>query len=243
VLLAILFVLCLPQFSFAQTKRVVAVECDGLPFDVVDRFVHERDPRTGKSQLPWIDHIFYQNGTRLANFYVRGMSLSAPSWSLINTGQHLQIKANVEFDRYTLQTYDYLNFIPFYVKATIGRRVDMPGVEVLDSIGVPLLADAYAHNEHQPTFSLFQRGPRYVTFQKAFENKFKRAPKDIFDEWTTGFELRSSVPEQSVRELIEGLSDPRIHYLEPTEVKGTDQPSRAILRTQKTRRYQQRQRH
>ncbi len=213
-LLAILFVLCLPQFSFAQTKRVVAVECDGLPFDVVDRFVHERDPRTGKSQLPWIDHIFYQNGTRLANFYVRGMSLSAPSWSLINTGQHLQIKANVEFDRYTLQTYDYLNFIPFYVKATIGRRVDMPGVEVLDSIGVPLLADAYAHNEHQPTFSLFQRGPRYVTFQKAFENKFKRAPKDIFDEWTTGFELRSSVPEQSVRELIEGLSDPRIHYLE-----------------------------
>ena len=52
-------------------------------------FVHERDPRTGKSQLPWFDYIFYQRGTRLANFYVRGMSLSAPSWSIIDTGQHL----------------------------------------------------------------------------------------------------------------------------------------------------------
>src|SRR5258705_12383806 len=113
--LAALTLLILPALAFSQTKRVVVVQCDGLPYDVVDQFTRERDPRTGKSQLPWIDYIFYQRGTRLANFYVRGMSLSAPSWSLIDTGQHLQIKGNVEFDRYTLQTYDYLNFVPFYV--------------------------------------------------------------------------------------------------------------------------------
>ena len=166
-LLAVLMLLLLPALGLGQTKRVVTVQCDGLPYDLVDRFVRERDPRTGKSQLPWFDYIFYQRGTRLANFYVRGMSLSAPSWSLIDTGQHLQIKGNVEFDRYTLQTYDYLNFIPFYVQATIGRRVDMQGVEVLDSIGVPLLTDAYPHSERHATFSLFQRGPRYITFQKA----------------------------------------------------------------------------
>jgi hypothetical protein len=85
--------------SPAQTNRVVILKVDGLPYDMVDRFVHEHDPITGKSLLPWFDHIFYRNGTRIANYYVRGMSLSAPSWSLVDTGQHLQIKGNVEFDR------------------------------------------------------------------------------------------------------------------------------------------------
>lgn len=213
-LVVMLFAL-LPLVAFGQTRRVVTVQCDGLPFDVVDRFVKERDPRTGKSQLPWFDYIFYQRGTRLANFYVRGMSLSAPSWSLIDTGQHLQIKGNVEFDRYTLQTYDYLNFVPFYVNATIGRRVDMPGVEVLDSLGIPLLTDAFAHSERHATFSLFQRGPRYVTFQKAVENRFKKAPKDLFDEWTMdGLALKSSFPDQLARELIQSIADPRYRYLE-----------------------------
>lgn len=207
-------ILALPLFSYAQAKRVVVVQCDGLPYDVVDRFVKERNPRSGKSQLPWTDYLFYQHGTRLANFYVRGMSLSAPSWSLIDTGQHLQIKGNVEFDRYTLQTHDYLNFIPFYVDTTIGARVDMPGVEVLDSLGVPLLTDAFPHNERFATLSLFQRGPRFVTFQKALENKLKRGPKDLFDEWTTGFDMASAVPDQFVRELIDGIGNPRMRYLQ-----------------------------
>ena len=213
--LGLLLFLLAPALSFGQTRRVVAVQCDGLPYDVVDRFVKERDPRTGKSQLPWFDYIFYQRGTRLANFYVRGMSLSGPSWSLIDTGQHLQIKGNVEFDRYTLQTYDYLNFVPFYVNATAGRRIDMPGVEVFDSLRIPLLTDAFPHSERHATFSLFQRGPRYVTFQKALENRFKKAPKELFDEWTMGgLALKSSVPDQLTRELIESIADPRFRYLE-----------------------------
>jgi hypothetical protein len=206
--------LALPAFSFAQAKRVVTIQCDGLPYEVVDRFVKERDPRTGKSQLPWIDYIFYQHGTRLANFYVRGMSLSAPSWSLIDTGQHLQIKGNVEFDRYTLQTYDYLNFIPFYVSSTIGACVDMPGVEVLDSIGLPLLTDAFPHNERFATLSLFQRGPSYITYPRAMENKLKAGPKDLFDEWATGFDISSSVPDQFVRELLDGIENPRLRYIQ-----------------------------
>src|SRR6266550_1551759 len=215
ILLGLLALLvCLPEFSFAQAKRIVTVQVDGLPYAVVDRFVKERDPRTGKSQLPWIDYLFYQHGTRLTNFYVRGLSLSAPSWSLIDTGQHLQIKGNVEFDRYTMQTYDYLNFIPFYIDSTIGTRIDMPGVEVLDSIGVPLLTDAFPHNERFATLSLFQRGPRYITFQKALENKLKSGPKELFDEWATGFDITSSVPDQWVRELIDGIGNPRLRYLQ-----------------------------
>ena len=214
-LFAALLLFILPGFCFGQTKRVVVLECDGLPFDVVDRHVRERDPRTGKSQLPWIDYIFYQRGTRLANFYVRGTSISAPSWSLIDTGQHLQIKGNVEFDRYTMQTYDYLNFVPFYVKTTIGKRVDMQGVEVLDAIGIPLLSDAFPRVERHSGFSFFQRGPRYITFGRALENTFKKPPKEFFDEWTmNGFGFRDSVPTQLTRELIEAIGDPRRRYLD-----------------------------
>src|ERR1043166_8482164 len=77
----LLLTICL--FAHAQARRVVIIKVDGLPYDEVDRFVHEHDPRTGKSRLPWIEHVFYEHGTRVENFYVRGMSLSAPSWSLL----------------------------------------------------------------------------------------------------------------------------------------------------------------
>ena len=83
----------------ARTKRVVLIKVDGLPYEMVERFARQTDPATGKSLLPWFDNVFFKNGTRITNFYVRGMSLSAPSWSTLDTGQHLQIKGNVEFDR------------------------------------------------------------------------------------------------------------------------------------------------
>src|ERR1043166_6004665 len=198
----------------AQTKRVVIVKCDGLPYDLVDRFVKQRDSSTGKSALPWIDYIFYQRGSRLSNFYVRGMSLSAPSWSLLETGQHLQIKGNVEFDRYTLHSYDYLNFFPVYVAGITGGRIDMPGVEVLDSLGLPILPDAFGHDERYLTTSLYQRGVRYSTLQGGLQNRFNKSAKELFDEWTMGFEMRSSLRDELVRELIGKLSNPKVRSLD-----------------------------
>src|SRR5438552_15293075 len=124
-----------------RVRRLVLIKVDGLPQRLVDRFVNENDARTGKSLLPWFKHVFYDRGTRLTNFYVRGMSLSAPSWSLLDTGQHLQIKGNVEFDRLTLHAYDYLNFIPFYFESATNKRVDASGAEVLDELVLPLLID------------------------------------------------------------------------------------------------------
>ena len=212
--LAVLLLLFLAGSSFAQSKRLVIIKCDGLPSDLVDRSVKQRDPQSGKSVLPWIDHIFYQRGTRLSNFYVRGMSLSAPSWSLLETGQHLQIKGNVEFDRYTLHTYDYLNFLPLYVGGIVGSRVDMRAVEVLDSLGLPLLSDAYAHNERYLSYSMFLRNPRYSTLQTGVQNRFAKSPKELFDEWTMGFEMRSLLADQLVRELVSKLADPKIRYLD-----------------------------
>ncbi|HEX8071037.1 MAG TPA: alkaline phosphatase family protein [Pyrinomonadaceae bacterium] len=208
------YICSLPPAS-AQAKRLVVVKVDGLPYAEVDKFVRERDPRTGKSALPWIDYLFYQRGTRVENFYVRGMSLSGPSWSLLDTGQHLQIKGNAEFDRFTLHTYDYLNFIPVWVASVAGHRVDMPGSETLDELGIPLLFDSYPNDARYQGFQTYQRGVRWTTMKLALENYFKtRSPRELFDEWTLGVGGRNMIMEQLERELIERLQDPRYRYLD-----------------------------
>ncbi|HEY0545966.1 MAG TPA: alkaline phosphatase family protein [Pyrinomonadaceae bacterium] len=211
--IALLFLL--PAIGEAQARRLVLVKVDGLPYRLVDRFVRERNPRTGKSQLPWIEHVFYQQGARMENFYTRGLSLSGPSWAILDTGQHAQIKGNVEFDRYTLHAYDYLNFIPFYMENIAQARVDMPGTEVLDQMGTPLLLDAYPYDERYMTFQLYQRGTRWTTLERALKNRFTtRTPRELVDEWTTGFEARNMVQDQLERELLEKLNNPNIRYLD-----------------------------
>jgi len=206
--------LLLPAAALSQVKRVVVIKVDGVPNDLTNRFVTERDPRTGKSRLPWIDHIFYQNGTRLSNFYVRGMSLSAPSWSTLDSGQHLQVKGNVEFDRYTLHAYDYLNWIPFYFKSAAGGRIDMPGAEVLDSLGVPLLLDAFPHEDRYVSFQLYQRGMRFNTLREALQKQFMKNPRQLLDEWTMGLDMRTPFFDQMERELIAKLNNPKTRYLD-----------------------------
>ena len=203
-----------PTTVLAQTKRLVVLKVDGLPYAILDRAVKERNPRTGKSQLPWIEHVFYERGARLSNFYVRGMSLSAPSWSLLDTGQHLQVKGNVEFDRYTLHAYDYLNFLPFYFKSAAGARIDMPGVEVLDSLGIPLLMDAFPHEQRYVSFQLYQRGMRFSTLRGGLEKRFLKNPRELLDEWTMGLETRDMFFAQMERELVSSLSKPGIRYLD-----------------------------
>lgn len=201
--------------SFAQARRLVLVKVDGLSQDVIDRFVGERDPRTGKSLLPWFEHIFYERGTRVANFYTRGVSLSGPSWSLLDTGQHQQIKGNVEFDRLTLHSYDYLNFIPFWLGTAGKVRVDMPGAELLDELGIPLLVDSYPYDERHVSFQLYQRGTRWTTLERGLKNRFlTRTPRELFDEWLVEFEGRNIVMDQLEREVLEKLKDPRIRYLD-----------------------------
>jgi hypothetical protein len=211
-----LLTMCFSLAALAQTKtkRVVVIKVDGLPYEMVERFAREQDPVTGKSLLPWFENVFFRNGTRLTNFYVRGMSLSAPSWSTLDTGQHLQIKGNVEFDRDILHTYDYLNFIPFYFKQATGANVDMPGSEVLDSLGVPMLVDAYDNYQRFPGSQLYGRGARLATLQHAAQAKFIKNPVELAGEFVTGLNLRGVVPDQVERELIERLSDPRVEYLD-----------------------------
>ena len=210
----VLLVLASHTTAPAETKRVVVIKVDGLPYEMVERFAREQDPLTGKSRLPWFDNIFFKNGARITNFYVRGMSLSGPSWSTLDTGQHLHIKGNVEFDRDIPYTYDYLNFIHFYFKQALAADVDMPGTEVLDSLGVRMLIDAYDNYQRLPGAQLYGRGARIATLRRAGKTTFLKNPLDLAGEFLSGFDLRGAVPDQIERELIERLNDPRVQYLD-----------------------------
>ena len=209
------FLLALPLA--AQVNRVVIIKVDGLPEGLVEQYASENGSgaRAGRSRLPWIDHVFAQNGVWMENFYVRGMSLSAPSWSLLDTGRHLEVRGNAEYDRYTLRVFDYLNFFPFYVGYARLKQADMPGVELLDSQGVPLLIDRFPFDQRFQSFQLYQRGVHWKTLEDSLSAKFGHRPvKDIFDEWVTGLTLSSSVGEQLEHELIRKLNDPDVHYLD-----------------------------
>lgn len=90
----------------------------------------------------------------------------------------------------------------------------MPGVEVLDTLGVPLLMDAFPRNERFPSFQLYQRGMRFSTLERSARAKFVRNPFELLEEWTAGPELRNTITDQLERELIQKLSDPNVHYLD-----------------------------
>lgn len=203
------------ELPASQRSRIVIAKLDGVPEGLLEQTLHETDPKTGKSRLPWIDEVFVRNGTRLANFYVRGISLSAPSWAMLDTGRHQRIHGNVEYDRLTMRTYDYLNFLPFYIGVGESKLADMPGVEVLDASGVPLLSDRFAWPQRFQSFQLYERWVRWRTLQHGFQNHFlHRPPRQVFDEWQTGLDLAGSIGAQTERDLIGHLAGSDFLYLD-----------------------------
>src|SRR5205085_10844372 len=154
----------------------------------------------GRSMLPWFDEVFYKNGARLSNFYTRGMSLSGPSWGQLDTGQHLQIKGNVEYDRYTLHAYDYLNFFPYYKDYGLNKKVDMPASEVMDQLKIPLFCDAFPFDKRYTSPQLYQRGNDWALLAGGFINLYPRDPNDLLDEWTMGLNFRGMTVDQAARD-------------------------------------------
>jgi hypothetical protein len=134
---------------------------------------------------------------------------------MLDTGRHLEIRGNADYDRYTLRGWDYLNFFPFYLSYGLNHSADMPGVRVLDQQGVPLLIDRFPYQERYQSFQLFQRGARLTRLESTLKVKFQgQSPKDIFDEWATGFSMTDAVGKEMEHELLENLKDPNIHYLD-----------------------------
>lgn len=203
-----------PDLSNAQPRRVVILKVDGLGADLLYSTMRQTDPETGKSRLPWLSHIFAEQGVIFENFYTRGISLSAPSWSMLDTGRHGVIRGNVEYDRYTGQIYDYLNFFPFYLGYARSRAVDMPGVEVLDRAGIPLLSDVFPYAQRFQSFELFQRGVRWTTLEQVLKRRF--SSKAVFSMVESGGapSLDALFAEQVGDELKAALQRPEIFYLD-----------------------------
>ncbi len=204
---------CVIGISGQNVKRVVVIKIDGLPNYYVDKFVKERDPETGRSVLPWFEEVFYKNGTRMPNFYTRGMSLSGPSWGQLDTGRHLQIKGNVEYDRYTLHAYDYLNFVPYYIDYGLNKKVDMPAVEVLDQLKIPIISDAFPYYSKYISSQLYQRGNNWGVLANGFIKLYPGDPNSFIDEWTIGLNFRGVTIDQAVRDITGMLvKRPEIDY-------------------------------
>ena len=212
----LIFIFILQAETSAQNvKRVVIIKLDGLPGYYVDQLVKQKNPTTGKSMLPWITEVFYKNGTRVPNFYTRGMSLSGPSWSLLDTGQHLQIKGNTEYDRFSLQAYDYLNLFVFQVKYGLKKSIDMPGVEVLDQLKIPLLSDAYPVENSYTSYQLYQRGNGFGVMSMGFLKMFPANADDFIDEWQMGFNYRNAPTKQNEDDIVKKVNkNPEIDYLD-----------------------------
>jgi hypothetical protein len=203
-----------PAFAKANAKRVVILKVDGLGADLLYDAMQKTDPATGKSRLPWCTHIFAESGTVFQSFYTRGISLSAPSWSILDTGRHAVIRGNAEYDRYTGQVYDYLNFFPFYLGYARNRYVDMPGVEVLDRAGIPLLIDRFQYAEIYQGFQLFQRGVRWTTLKNVLASRFSSKVLFPMIEGLQSPTFDSDLQKQQELEAEERLMRPDVLYLD-----------------------------
>jgi hypothetical protein len=198
----------------SQEKRIVILKVDGLNQDLLESFVQQINPATGKSQLPWIQHVFFEGGTVFRNFYSRGISLSAPSWSILDTGYHPVIRGNVEFDRYTGHSYDYLNFFPFYVGSARRQQVDMPGVEVLDRAGIPLLMDHFPPDTTYQSFQLFQRGVRWETLSDVLKRRLSTQAIVATVENADVPSYEELIQQQTDADLAADLAKSKVLYLD-----------------------------
>ncbi len=198
----------------AAAKRLVILKIDGLNADLLYRTMARIDPASGKSYLPWFQNIFAENGAIFENFYTRGISLSAPSWCMLDTGRHSIIHGNVEYDRYTGETYDYLNFFPFYLGYARSRSVDMPAVEVLDRAGIPLLIDSFGFPHTDQSFQLFQRGVRWTTLEQALKRRLSGKTIWLGLESGGGPSLSATLLDQEEAELERNLANPEVTYLD-----------------------------
>lgn len=211
-LLVVILTLASPP-SWAS-HRLVILKFDGLPADFIERFVREENPATGRSYLPWIHRVFYQDGVIFENFYVRGLSESCPSWTMLATGQHQSLKSNVEMDRATGRVEDYLNTILTQIETFIGRRVSPRPVEILDELDIPLLEDAYDFENQRAGLELIRRGTSWLALAKGGKEHFGlSSADDLLLRLLRGADTHSSFDAGNEKHLLDNLPNPQIEYL------------------------------
>ena len=198
----------------APPVRLVVLKFDGLPPATVDRWVRERDPRTGRSVLPWIEQLFYAQGVRFESFYARGMSLSMTSWAILDSGRHGLVKGNWEVDRRTGEPADYLNYVNYYWEAALFRRVYPRGVEQLDAARIPLLSDAFQREERETSIQLLRRGTQFRRFLDIGLGPVKGPIGETIGDLMVGVDFERSYAETTRKSLLDAVRNPAIRYVD-----------------------------
>ncbi len=195
-------------------RRIVVLRFDGLPFELIRRYVEQRNPQTGKSSLPWIRRLFYEEGVVFENFYTRGQSLSGPSWAMLATGRPQPLLSNVEWDRATGRLEDYLNNVLIQYELLRGRRRHARAVEVLDERGAPLLEDLYEADQKRIGLELIRRGTSWTALARALRARFpSRSAEELLARWLSGPDSHEAFDLANEEHLLANLKDPRFLYL------------------------------
>ena len=184
------FLLVYSASILAQTKRLVIIKCDGLPLMTSSTGSSSNAIRNpARAYCPGSITSSINAARALELLRTRHEPVSAFVVAARNR-QHLQIKGNVEFDRYTLHSYDYLNFLSaLYQHRRRPRRYARRR-------SARLAWPAYAvrrlpHNERYITIRSFC-GIRVTRhFRAVCKIALLKSPKELFDEWTMGFETRN----------------------------------------------------
>ncbi|GEM_PF-3359661 len=159
----------LPPTTWSQTrtfpKRLVLIEADGLPPDLlaatafpeddalVNRLPYAEEFRravrvyraqTGREIiLPNVRKYFFEEGVFFQNMFTATLSLSAVSWSVINTGQPSVVKGHGTFSRDTCYLRSYLDGFRDALDAIWRRGEKTAALWHLDQVGVSPMFDAY----------------------------------------------------------------------------------------------------
>ena len=120
----------------------------------------------------------------------------------------------MEYDRYTGHTYDYLNFFPFYLGYARKLRVDMPGVEVLDRAGIPLVSDRFPPQEVFESPQLFARGVDWTNLAHALERHFSGKAVMSMVEGSGSPSFDETLLAQTEADDKKALAQPEIFYID-----------------------------
>ncbi len=200
--------------SAKPARRIVLLRFDGLSPELIRRYVEQRNPQTGKSYLPWIQRLFYQEGIVFENFYTRGQSLSGPSWAMLATGRPQPLLSNVEWDRATGRLEDYLNNVLIQYELLRGRRLHARAVEVLDERGAPLLEDLYEPDQKRIGLELIRRGTSWTALARVLQMRFPyRSAEELLAHLLGGPDSHEAFDLANEEHLLANLKDSRFLYL------------------------------
>ncbi|MCS6804170.1 MAG: alkaline phosphatase family protein [Acidobacteriota bacterium] len=190
--------------SRQRPNRLIVIKVDGLPPDLLAaaafperddllkrlpyaeefrRAVHLFYQQTGReSIMPNARRYFFEQGVVCENMFASTLTLSAASWSVIDTGQPSVIKKHGTFSRDTGYLRSHLDGFRDTWDALRYRGEKTSAVWMLDQIGVSLMLDAFDFQRTWTSPQIYQRlgnSEQLFLMGKKWLTNDQRGVKDI----------------------------------------------------------------